>query len=94
MAYVLVHHKVEDYNNWKAHFENNSELRSRNGSKGGKVFQSADNPNELFILLEWDSFENAKKFTGSDELKEVMKEAGVVTQPEIYFVEDAADTTA
>ena len=92
MAHLLVHHKVEDYKKWKLAFDGHSSMRSQNGSKGGKVFQSANNPNELFVLLEWDSLANAQKFAQSDGIKEAMKNAGVVGMPAIYFVEEAAVT--
>jgi heme-degrading monooxygenase HmoA len=92
MAHILVHHKVEDYNKFKTAFDGHSAFRSQNGSKGGKVFQSAGNPNDLFILLEWDSLENAQKFAQTDNLKQAMQSAGVVGMPEVYFVEEAATT--
>lgn len=93
MAHFLVHHKCEDFTKWKNAFDNHSSMRAQHGSKGGKVFQSANNPNELFVLLEWDSIENAQKFAQSDSIKEAMKNAGVVGMPEIYFVEEAAETS-
>jgi len=93
MAHLLFHIKVEDYNKWRKFFDEHSSFRSQMGSKGGKVFRSAHNPDEVFILLEWDSLENAQKFTQSDNLKEVMMNAGVVGMPEIYFLEEAAKTS-
>lgn len=93
MAHILVHHKVEDYKKWKLAFDDHLAYRSKNGSKGGKVFRSSSDPNEVFVLLEWDSIENAKKFGQSDQTKEAMKDAGVAGMPEIYFVEEAAHTT-
>ena len=92
MAYILVRHNVEDYSKWKTAFDDHSDLRSNNGSKGGKVFQSADNPEEVFVLLEWNSLENAQNFSQSDNLKAAMQEAGVVGMPDIYFIEEAAET--
>lgn len=59
---------------------------------GGKVFRSADEPNDLFVLLEINSIENAKKFVSSDATKEAMKNAGVIGMPSIYFVEEVAST--
>jgi heme-degrading monooxygenase HmoA len=91
MAHFLVHHKCEDFTSWKNVFDNNSSMRAQYGSKGGKVFQSANNPNDVFVLLEWDSLANAQKFAQSDSIKEAMKNAGVVGMPEIYFVEEAAE---
>lgn len=92
MAHILVHHKVEDYNKFKTAFDGHAAFRSQNGSKGGKVFRSVGNPNDLFILLEWDSLEKAQKFAQSDNLKQAMQSAGVVGMPNIYFVEEAATT--
>jgi heme-degrading monooxygenase HmoA len=93
MSYLLVHHNCEDFNKWKEAFDDHSSIRAQHGSKGGKVFQSANNPNELFVLLEWDSIANAQKFAQSDSIKEAMKKAGVVGMPAIYFVDEAAKTS-
>ncbi|MEO8232521.1 MAG: cyclase [Ignavibacteriota bacterium] len=93
MAYILIHHKVEDYKKWKPAFDAHASFRAENGSMGGKVFRSADDPNDLFVLLEINSIENGKKFVSSDATKEAMKNAGVVGMPSIYFVEEVATTT-
>ena len=90
MAHILVHHEVENYNNWKAVFDEHTDIRAQNGSKGGKVFRNANNPDDLFILLEWDNLENAKKFTQSENLGETMQRAGVVGVPEVYYLEETA----
>ncbi len=92
MAHLLVHHKVEDYKKWKPVFDEHSNFRSRNGSKGGRVFRDSKNPNEIFILFEWDSLDNAQKFSQSDDLKAVMMKAGVQGMPEIHFLEEASKT--
>ena len=91
MAHILIHHKIEDYDKWKPAFDDHASYRAENGSMGGKIFRNADNPNDLFVLLEINSIENAKKFVSSDATKEAMKNAGVVGIPSIYFVEEAAD---
>jgi heme-degrading monooxygenase HmoA len=88
MAKLLVHHKVGDYNKWKPFFDEHASFRSKMGAKSGKVFHSADNPNDIFLLFEWDSVENAKKFSQSDNLKEVMMNAGVIGMPDIHFLEE------
>lgn len=93
MAYLLVHHQVEDYNKWKHNFDAHASARSVNGSHGGKIFRNANNPNEVFVFLEWDSIENAQKFAQSQNIKEVMKNAGIVGTPAFYFVEESAKTS-
>ena len=92
MSNILVHHQVEDYNKWKPFFDEHSSFRAGMGSRGGKIFRNANESNDLFILFEWDNLENAKKFSQSDNLKEIMQKAGVKGMPDIYFVEEVATT--
>jgi len=92
MAHILVRQNVEDYGKWKPAFDAHQSFRSENGSKGGKVFQSANDPNEVFVLLEWENIESLRKFSQSEGLKEAMKEAGVVGMPNVYILEEAATT--
>jgi len=50
-----------------------------------------DDPNEIFIRLEWDTKENATGFVESEELRKIMKKAGVITKHEIHFFEKIED---
>jgi hypothetical protein len=88
MAYMIVKHKVKDYNRWKPAFDAHATVRANGGSKGGRLFKSSDNPNELTIIWKWDTIENARKFASSPDLEKVMREAGVIGKPEIYFMEE------
>lgn len=88
MPYLLIRHKVTDYETWKSAFDAHCVIRQANGSRGGQLFRSADNPNELIILLEWDVLEKARQFAQSEDLRAVMQQAGVVEQPAIYFLKD------
>lgn len=93
MAHLLVHHKIEEYNKWKSAFDGHSSARAEHGSMGGKVFRNADDPNDIFVLLEISSIDEAKKLAQSDDLKEAMQKAGVISKPEVYFIEEAATTS-
>ena len=87
MATFIVHHTVEDYAKWKPVFDQHAATRKAAGSKGGMLYRSADNPNELLIVWEWDSLANARKFAESPDLREVMQKAGVMGRPDIHFLE-------
>ncbi|WP_292466547.1 hypothetical protein [Methanolobus sp.] len=91
MVYVLIKHRVEDFSKWKQGFDENGSTRKANGSKGGMVFRTSEDPNSLAILFEWDSIENARKFTESAELKKKMGEVGVISKPEIIFLDKIED---
>jgi hypothetical protein len=88
MPYLLVRHKVTDYEQWKSVFDAHSLTRQANGSRGGQLFRNASDPNELVILLEWDVLEKARQFAQSEDLREVLQRAGVVDHPSIYFLKD------
>ena len=87
MPYILVQQSVEDYAKWKPVFDE-QEDRQAAGSKGGFIFRNADDPNQITVLLEWDTLDNARAFAGSDELKEAMQRAGVTGPPDVYFLEE------
>ena len=87
MPYLLIHHTVEDYDRWKPVFDDHESLRQAAGSKGGYLFRSADNPNEVVMIMEMEDLDRARQFTESDDLRQAMQKAGVTGPPEIRFLE-------
>ena len=88
MAHLFVRHKVKDYPAWKKVFDGFIGTRRSGGEKNYQIFHPDNEANNVLSLFEWDNIENAKKFAHSSELKEAMGNAGVVEQPEIYFLEE------
>lgn len=91
MAHLLIKHKVKDYSAWKKVFDGVVDTRRAGGEKSYQILHTDNDNNNLVAIFEWDSLENAKKYTTSSELKEAMGKAGVVEQPEIYFLEEYAE---
>jgi hypothetical protein len=89
MPYLLIRHKVKDYETWKPLFDEHSNARGSYGSKGGPLFRSADDPTEVVVLLEVDDLDRARAFTQDPDLRETMQRAGVTDQPDLYFLEQA-----
>ncbi len=85
MPYILVRHKVQDYARWRPLYDEHGSPRKAVGCKGTQVFRSADDPNEIIILLEWDDLAKARRFTQSPDLRDTMQRAGVLGKPDIYF---------
>ena len=85
---LLVRHKVADYAKWKLLFDAHGAARRTGGSKGGRLFRNADDPNELVVLLEWDDLAKARQFARSEDLRQTMLRAGVSDQPNMYFLEE------
>jgi len=91
MAYLVIKIKVEDYSRWKPIFDEYGTTRGKLGSKGGQLFRSSDETNDLLVLFEWDKKENATGFIESEDLKKTMQKAGVIGKPEFYFLEKIED---
>jgi hypothetical protein len=89
MAKLLVHHKVQDYSAWRKIFDEDDQRREEYGSTGVQVLKSANDPNDLTVIMDYPSVDAAKAFATSDALKEKMKDAGVISQPQITFLVEA-----
>lgn len=89
MATLIVHHKVQNYSAWRRAFDDHDKARQEFGSTGFQVFQSASDPNDVTALTNWPSIDAAKAFATSDSIKEAMKNAGVISQPEVTFLIEA-----
>jgi hypothetical protein len=87
MPYVMVKQKVADYARWKPIFDADNANRQAGGSQGGHLWRSADDPNEVVLLFEWD-LQQARQYSQLEGLKAKMQAAGVLDPPEIFFLEE------
>jgi len=88
MIYLMAIQKVEDFNKWKKVFDEHSTKRGAMGSKGAEILRDSAHPNKIVVITKWEDKSAAKKFASSEDLKNVMKKAGVVGFPELRFLDD------
>ena len=60
MAYFLTRLNVGDYDAWKPNFDSDGP-RARERAKTHRIFRNADNPGEVYILVEFASVEDARE---------------------------------
>jgi hypothetical protein len=89
MSSVFVRHRVADYDAWKAVFDEHAGARRDHGLTDAGLFRDADDPAVVIIVMTTDDVERARAFAGSDDLRETMQRAGVVSQPEVWIGTDA-----
>ena len=94
MAYVLLQHKVASYEEFKPIYDADVAHRQRRGSKGARLFRTADDPTALFMLFEWDDQGKARNFADGYELQEAMKWASVVGEWKIDVLEEIEESDA
>ena len=88
MVYTYIRHTVEDYDAWKSVFDAHADTRREFGSTENYfLFRAADNPNDIAMLGEYPSAEHFQRFLEESDVKEVMGEAGVTSEPEIVVFE-------
>lgn len=81
MIVTAINHNVEDYDKWKAVFDEFPP------SKGGALFhrinRNVDNPNNITVVAGFESLEAATAFRDNPDLKDAMGRAGVAGVPRI-----------
>ena len=70
MTYVIVHEKVQNHAKWLEGF--NRDAFHRTGSRGGVIYQVEGNPNEHYIVYDWDD-QAAKNFLALTKSPEMQK---------------------
>jgi heme-degrading monooxygenase HmoA len=94
MLYLLVRSKFEDYAKFYPVYTEHAAARQAGGSRGARLFRSAENPNEIVALFEWESLEKARQFAQSDDLRQAMQRAGLADRPDVYFLDEIEQTSA
>jgi hypothetical protein len=82
---MTVHHKVKDYATWRTDYNANEKSRLSAGITNGRVFRSAEDPNDVVVLQDVADVAKARTWLGSDDLKAAMQKSGVVGSPSIRF---------
>ena len=88
MAAVLIDHKVADFDAWLPHYEAHGAARAAAGVTKSIVWQDADDPNHVFVLIKAPDLAVLRAMTQSEDLKARMQEAGVVGAPGFSFFAD------
>ena len=94
MSYVMIRHKVANYAKWKRVVKSAAKWRKASGEKCFYVCRGSKSPNDLLVWCEWDNAARMQKFMKSPELRQRMKEAGVVNKPEVSFYSGMEDLSA
>jgi hypothetical protein len=82
---LTVHFKVKDYASWRTSYDGRENGRLSAGITNGRVFRSAEDPNDVVILQDVADVAKARSWLGSDEMKTTLQKSGVVGSPNVRF---------
>ena len=86
MYVMAINHDVENYDRWKAAFDEYPP--STGGALVHRLNRNVGNANNITVVCGWDSLEAATAFRDNPELKQVMDDAGVVSVPRFEIFEE------
>lgn len=89
MVRLYVRHAVEDFDAWKQHYDDFDAERRSMGARDDGVYRRIDDGNDVTVWHDFADRDRAASFVGSERLRDVMADAGVVGKPEAWVVEEA-----
>ena len=87
MVRMFVRHDVADYDAWRQSYDAFDGTRSEMGVTAHAVYLSVDDPNNVTVTHDFADADAARAFTSSPELRSAMENAGVTSEPTIWFVQ-------
>jgi hypothetical protein len=86
MRYLLVRHRVAEFDQWKSAYDAHLHAREKAGLKQEHLLRNIDDPDEVLILFEVEDLQKAREFIDASDLSAVMEKAGVVDKPDVYHL--------
>lgn len=88
---VIIRHKVRDFVAWKPFFYSDAKRQRDAGCTHWYLTQNKHDKNELVVIFDCEDLDKAKTVFSDASLRDLMKRAGVLDQPTIFFLEDVED---
>ncbi len=85
MARMFARHPVSDFEKWHAAYKEAASFQQENGVIAQSVHQNAEDPNDVTVVHDFSSLEDAKAFVSNEDLKSLMQDAGVSGPPTIWI---------
>ena len=84
---IVVVHRVESYTTWKPFYDSTAPWKLPFGWRRGTVLTAIGDRNNVMLIEDFDTLDDAKKFASSPDFKAAMGNAGVVYTPDIRVVD-------
>jgi hypothetical protein len=89
MSTVVVRHTVKDFDAWKPYYDGHAAVRKSYGIKDDGIYRDASDSRNVVLIFQVDDYDRANEFFASDDLRETMQKAGVISAPSVWVVDEA-----
>jgi quinol monooxygenase YgiN len=87
MITLVVHHRVRDYDAWKAVFDEHEAVRRSHGEIEHRVYRDLHDRNRVVVHNDFPTEDAARAFLEDPSLSDAMERAGVEGEPGMSFME-------
>lgn len=86
MATIMIRHDVRDFDTWKQGYDDAEPIRQAHNIVHATAHRDPENPSTVMAVHQFKTLQDAKRFL--EAIKPVMRDAGVVGQPDVWVGED------
>jgi hypothetical protein len=87
MMQLLVRNRIKDFSTWYTYFMQDSVTAAEYGVTLARLWQTADDPNNVFFLLDIEDVDRANAFMARPESQELGVISGVI-DGEFHYLEE------
>lgn len=74
--YIIVKRKLNDYDTWKQMVSEKNETRQQYGSRGVTVYRDNKNPNDVYLIFDWEDQKPYMDYFNLPEVQKALSETG------------------
>jgi hypothetical protein len=89
MPRLAVHIKVDDFETWRASFDNDKAARDKTGLRDVRIYQNADDDCDVTVVGEADDPRKVIEAIRTPEWRKKMKDRGVEGDPQFFIAQPA-----
>ncbi|MCH7878013.1 MAG: hypothetical protein IH914_01690 [candidate division Zixibacteria bacterium] len=91
MKYLLVTHRVENFDRWKTVFDSHNVAESDTGLRILKLLRDEADPNMVVLFFEMVDADKALAFMNAPEAAQAKDDSGVIGDPTVMILSEAAE---
>ena len=91
---LVIMHKVANFDKWKPMYESHDSIRRAHGLRNYVLGRGMEDSNMVLVALKMDDINKAKELVSSQEMKDRMKNGGVIGVPTFEYIQHTMSDTS
>jgi quinol monooxygenase YgiN len=88
---IIVKRRLKDYDAWLPVVTDPNPMRREYGSRGGMVYRSARDPNEVYLVFDWDDEKPYEAYFRHPDIQKALSDTGtteIIEVSESFALDD------